>query len=52
MRVQQGLTFDEISTRLQRSPGALRVQFHRCVGRARDEIHRLSSVAARRPEVD
>lgn len=42
LRVGAGLSFREISRRLGRSPGALRIQMYRCVRRVRERVGRYS----------
>lgn len=41
LRVRRQLSFSEISRRVGRSSGALRVQFHRCIDRARKRMLRI-----------
>ena len=40
MRFDNGMQYGEISRRLGKSEGALRVQMHRCVQRARELLER------------
>ena len=46
LRVGAGLSFAEISRQLGRSPGALRIQFYRCVRRVGDRVGRLRPKAS------
>ncbi|HSF20324.1 MAG TPA: sigma-70 family RNA polymerase sigma factor [Vicinamibacteria bacterium] len=41
LRVEEEMSFDEISQRLNRTPGALRVQFYRCVRSVQRQIGNL-----------
>ena len=43
MRLHDGMSFQEIAQVLGRSEGALRVQMHRCIGRARNIADDLAS---------
>ncbi len=38
MRFHRGLSYDEIGARVGKSPGAIRVQMHRCIQRARQLV--------------
>jgi RNA polymerase sigma-70 factor (ECF subfamily) len=42
MRFHQGLSYAEIGARVGKSPGAVRVQMHRCIQRARELVAELS----------
>jgi RNA polymerase sigma-70 factor (ECF subfamily) len=42
MRFHDGLSYDEIGVRVGKSPGAVRVQMHRCIQRARELMAELS----------
>lgn len=41
MRLRDDLSYAEIAERMEKSEGALRVQFHRCIDRARRMVQRL-----------
>lgn len=42
MRFHHGLSYDEIGARVGKSAGAVRVQMHRCIQRARELVAELS----------
>ena len=45
MRLKDGMSYAEMSKAMGRSEGALRVQMHRCIGRARDIAATLTDTA-------